>query len=494
MSNSEHSGLVQLDVSTSDTATEIFVIDGLFRLAQKGLGKLTAQLQPGIYKLRIRAGYAEQEDYVVLRDEPVLRSYSIRFSSPVPLRDTAEDDPRHIAAAERESQAIHVPHGTGSCIFLFARRWSSTAGNQGIFHGTHPAKGISLTNSNGTEVANMEAASVVDLTGNPWAACAVQVDPGLYRLSLRTPQGDRLEQTIVAAAARQTQVFLLQRTSGAGQEAQAALPDTSIILSSHWRFDAESPHLRLAELARLGLRNDRQVLSDAILDALLVGEFEDPMLGLFGAHRLLRQKHPEVLDLSQVVKKLRDLLGTQHPDVEALALLLGSGPTPYVFGAPPMLRKSWPLILEATVQNAALVPSGSLASRVANYLSVEEPWLLWSALRDEAQEAIMSEHLARIADILGRRIQGEMAVPEPQRHPWLDALAARILKIVQEFGWPLLKGRTLQLPTEIKLPTEAVRVLPPSMDEATMKTLVETLRIPRANVKALLDKMQGSPQ
>jgi len=114
MSSSEHSGLVRLEVSTSDAATEIFVIDGLFRPVEKGLGSLATQLKPGIYKLRIRAGYAEQEEIVVLRDEPVQKSYSIRFSSPAPLRDTAEKDLRHVEAAERESQAIHVAYGTGA--------------------------------------------------------------------------------------------------------------------------------------------------------------------------------------------------------------------------------------------------------------------------------------------------------------------------------------------------------------------------------------------
>jgi hypothetical protein len=202
MSNSEHSGLVRLDVNTSDPATEIFVIDGLFRPVEKGLGSLTTQLKPGIYKLKIRAGYAEQEEIVVLRDEPVQRIYSsIRFSSPVPLRDTAEEDPRHVEAAERESQAIHVAHGTGSCIFIFARRWGPAAVNQEIPRGTHPIKEVSLNDSNGREVANFETACVVDTTGNPWAACTLRVDPGSVPPPPADSRGDHLEQTIVAAPA-----------------------------------------------------------------------------------------------------------------------------------------------------------------------------------------------------------------------------------------------------------------------------------------------------
>ena len=440
MSNSEHSGLVRLDVSTSDAATEIFVIDGLFRLVEKGLGSLTAQLKPGIYKLKIRAGYAEQEDSVVLRDEPVQRSYSIRFSSPAPLRDTAEEDPRHAEAAERESRAIHVAHGTGSCIFIFARRWGPAAGNQEVQRGTHPAKGLSLNDSNGIEVANLETACVVDMAGNPWAACALKVDPGMYRLGQRTLQGDRLEQTIVAAPDLQTQVFLLHRTRGESEKVQADHPDAAIIYSSNWRFDASSPYLRLSELARLGLRNDRQVLSDTIIDELLHGKFEDPMLGLFGAHLLLRQKRPELAGLTEIVANLRRLLGPSHPDVEALALLPGAGPTSYVFSTPPMLQKSWSLVLEATVHNSALVPYGSLASRVANRLSSEAPWLLWSEPSDQAKEDSFSAALTSTADMLVRQMQSELAeVIQPQKAATYTEFANRVLTTAKDYVYRLIR-------------------------------------------------------
>jgi hypothetical protein len=504
MSNSEHSGhsgLVPLDVNTSDAATEIFVIDGLFRPVEKGLGSLTTQLKPGIYKLRIRAGYAEQEDIVVLRDEPVHRFYSIRFSSPAPLRDTAEEDPRHVEAAERESQAIHVAHGTGSCIFIFARRWGSAADNQEIPRGTHPARGLGLNDSNGIEVANLETTCVVDMTGNPWAACTVRVDPGLYRLGQRTLQGDRLEQTIVAAPTMQTQVFLLQRTRGEGVEAQSEPLDVAIIYSSRWRFDATSPYLRLSELARLGLRNDRQVLSDAILDDLLHGKFQDPMLGLFGAHLLLRQKRPELANLGEIVTNLRGLLGPSHPDVEALALLPGAGPTSYVFSTPPMLRKSWALVLEATVQNPALVPYGSLASRVANHLSSEAPWILWSEPSEQAKEDLILPALTKTMDMLVQRMRAKLAgviPPPPPPPPPFAEVANRVLTTVQDYVYRLIRkeGPRIQehIPDGAAAAEGAARIPQPLLNEEMMKTLVDTLRIPRANVEALLEKKKGGSQ
>jgi hypothetical protein len=501
MSNSEHSGLVRLDVSTSDAATEIFVIDGLFRLVGKGLGSLTAQLKPGIYKLKIRAGYAEQEDSLVLRDEPVRRSYSIRFSSPVPLRDTTEGDSRHIEAAERESQAIHVTRGTGSCIFIFARCWGPAAGNQEIPRGTNPARGLSLNDSNGIEMTNLETASVVDMTGNPWAACTLKVDPGLYRLGQRTLQGDHLEQTIVAAPALQTQIFLLRRPQGGGEEVRANLPDTAILSSSNWRFNASAPYLRLSELARLGLRNDRQVLSDAIMEELLHGKFQDPMLGLFGTHLLLRQKRPELAGMAEIVANLRRLLGPSHPDVEALALLPGAGSTSYVFSTPPMLRKSWALVLEATVQNPALVPYGSLASRVANHLSSEAPWLLWSEPSEQAKEDLISAALTNTVDMLVQRMRAELAgviPPPPPPPPPFAEVANRVLTTVQDYVYRLMRKEGPRIQEHISegaaAAEGAARILQPLLNEKMMKTLVDTIRIPRANVEALFEKKKGGSQ
>ena len=500
MSNSQHSQLVRLDVSTGDAATEIFVIDGLFRLVEKGLGSLSTQLKPGIYKLKIRAGYAEQEEIVVLREEPVHKFYSIHFSSPAPLRDTAEEDQRHVEAAERESRAIHVTHGRGSCIFLFARRWEPVARNQEISRHIHPAEGLGLNDSNGIEVANLETTCVGDMTGNPWAACTVRVDPGLYRLDQRTIQGHRLEQTIVAAPTMQTQVFLLYRTRGGGVEVQSEPSDVAIIYSPEWRFNAASPNLRLSELARLGLRNDRQVLSDAIIDDLLHGKFEDPMLGLFGAHLLLRRERPELANLTEIVRNLRGLLGPSHPDVEALALLPGACPTSYIFNIPPMLQKSWALVLEATVRNPALVPYGSLASRVANRLSSEAPWLLWSEPDEQAKDDLISPELTNNLGMLIKRMQAELAeVIQPQQAATVADLANRALKTAQDYVNRLIGKEAPRVLEHIPGGTETVetaaQILQPIvMNEKVMKTLVGTLRVPRANVEAMLEKIKGSGQ
>src|SRR5262249_21369119 len=145
-------------------------------------------------------------------------------------------------------------------------------------------------------------------------------------------------------------------------DGRADLPGAAILMVPWYRsFDPEDPTLRLVDLARLGLRGGRQVLSDEVMRDILDGKFRDPMLGLFGAHLLLlwqqqsagqrpRKASAEAPTLGRrptdgltlagvdeylhglygkgvafgtVVEDLRRLFGRgRHPDVEALALLL----------------------------------------------------------------------------------------------------------------------------------------------------------------------------
>src|SRR5262249_43973089 len=150
-------------------------------------------------------------------------------------------------------------------------------------------------------------------------------------------------------------------------------------------FHSNNPDLRLSDLARLGLVRERQVLSDELIYAVLFGKFRNPMLGLFGAHLLLlktesaEEKKDLAGHLPVIIGNLRGLFGPRHPDVGALALALGDPPAVTAFAVPPLLRRSWSMIVNATVARPDLVPAGSLSARVADRLLAYEPWLLWSA-------------------------------------------------------------------------------------------------------------------
>src|SRR5437867_7955330 len=116
----------QLTVSTADAATEIFLIDATYGLVEKGIGKKTFDVSPGVYKVRVRSGLAEAEELVIV--EPgigtVTKSFGpLAFSSPVPMPATARSHEYHVDAARRTSLQTHVNDGEGSSIFVFVRHW-----------------------------------------------------------------------------------------------------------------------------------------------------------------------------------------------------------------------------------------------------------------------------------------------------------------------------------------------------------------------------------
>ncbi len=244
-----------------------------------------------------------------------------------------------------------------------------------------PARGLELVDAQGQRVADFAQVGEGDWEDparDPIWVCNVEVNPGSYVLRLHTPEG-ALAQTIVAPEGWQVQVFLLREPGANGAPSSIDLPGSAIFLvREELGFEADSYDLRLIEVARLALTANRSAISRADLGQLLSGKFANPMLGLFGAHVLLMQPQPDLPLLRTVVRNLRGLLG-QHPDVEAIAIAIGDEEAAKVsFAVPPMLLRSWSLVVEHSLNTPTAVPRGSLASRVATRLFGAGPWLLWT--------------------------------------------------------------------------------------------------------------------
>src|SRR3954447_11944382 len=125
MSTSTDGDPVGLTVYAADEAKEIFIIDGQFRLVGRGLGRMHANLEPGIYKVKARAGLTTREQHVVLfpGQPQSVNLGPIPFTSPAPLSQTLKTHEYHMGAAQQLSGNIHVRAGEGSSIFVFARDW-----------------------------------------------------------------------------------------------------------------------------------------------------------------------------------------------------------------------------------------------------------------------------------------------------------------------------------------------------------------------------------
>jgi hypothetical protein len=379
-----------LTVKAEDDSAEVFIIDGRFKVVERGRSQMNVfSLTPGIYTVKVKVGTDSRSEHVVLLDKPETVKFArIEFPSAAPLVDTGRTHEYHIAASQNESKKVHVSIGSGSSIYVFVRDWRPTENSDTERKiNPRPQLGLQLLDSLGNVLVDIDKKSKFDPTRDPCAACNVQVNPGIYRLALHLKSGSVIEQTVVASSGWQTQVFMLQRNYGKDRSDRRADLSGASILMSKTGFRAADLDKRLVETARLGLIDTRQVLSETVINDILYGKFKNPMLGILGAHLLLLNKTVKMGLLRVVVTNLRRLLGNnQHPDVEALALRLGEK-TSFVFEQPPMLRRSWWHVVDATVDKKDLVPLNSTAAEAAERIWGEEPWLQWKTLPPARVEA-----------------------------------------------------------------------------------------------------------
>jgi hypothetical protein len=402
---------VAVDIQ-AEPATEIFLLDHQFQLRARGVGRVKASVAPGLYKVKYRAGSQIVETYEEMSaggGTVHLRAPDVPYASAAPLATSRTTHETHEGAASALSKTVHHRLGQGSEIFVFARAWTETVTGRRrtppVPRRHHPAMGLSLRGADGSLLIDIEKESKVELRDDPWAGCTIAVDPGAYRLRVETPRWGALELTLIATKEWQTQVFLLQDNYSDGK-APAFRPDlaeASVLLGRKGKgFDPRRGELRLAELARQSLANQRLVLSGEELKRLFTNKRSSPMLGIYGAHALLAQGSRR--EISGAVRELGSILG-DHPDVDALRLALSSRPSGKLsFSVPPMLASSWAIIVDKASSHPDLVPAGSLASRVATCLWGSGPWLIWLAdllagPSEQGRSASLADAIAQIATI-----------------------------------------------------------------------------------------------
>lgn len=365
----------RLTVQAPDPATEIFVVNGQFRRIASAMGSLSIDVPEGIYKIRFRSGSEQQDQLVDVsgeHEEVIVRGAPLNFKSAAPLSNTSSKGEFHLAIAADQSRKVHFHAGRGSQLFLFTRDLIADAASP-------PWEGVSLHNLDGERVADF--ANGICIPEKKYGALNMEVDPGTYRLRVETGKLGTIEMFLVAVPGWQTQIFLLATDFYVGKEhvRRAGLKKASVLMSHAGAgFNPGNDHVRLAELARQGLESGRNIMKSADLKRMLSEKFEDPMLGIYGAHLLLRARRPDHALLDIVAGNLTRMIGP-HPDVLALKLRKRgkSKKTPAIsFPSPPMLQNSWRLIVRQSLERVATVPPGSPAERFADNLLSSSPWLL----------------------------------------------------------------------------------------------------------------------
>ena len=271
----------------------------------------------------------------------------------------------------------------------------------------HPLQGMQLVDVAGRPLADFSQENRVQ--GNAEidraAVWEQEVPPGAYFLRQALAGGRHYEGAVIASPDWVTQVAIQRATPtdalGGGAADRMAVSDVAVFMRR--AGVRRTPDQDAAvEGARMALTQGRNLFADgrgAQLAELLLAEFADPIAGIIGGHLLLQAMDEAQADpvrteqFESAVINLRSLVGSDHPDVEALSLRCTNVNlrTTRPFVAPPMFRHSWQLITAASYQRPELVPA-ELWRRVHASLALGA-FFVWAT--DEPTRTAHADQLSR---------------------------------------------------------------------------------------------------
>ncbi|MCP3935204.1 MAG: hypothetical protein GY708_07515 [Actinomycetia bacterium] len=412
---------VMLRLEGQTAMTKITVTDADFNDVDlpTNAGTVEIPVTPGVYKVAFHDGDAVdiQLATVMPNDEKtvVTQEHPPRFTSSQPLT-SVEDDDSLLADTDQINQLIGaIDSTTGSARLLVfvrdlgdrqnayattptsdltsqtARKYRPSRAERGALNAANPMLGLSIHDATG-EPADAHVEIWADHRSG---GLGLALGPGVHRLRLVTEVGPVLEMPVTMIAGMRTEVFLLCRQYGRDPGNRRIDLDSATVCL-RWPDTPYEPGDRVRRLNELALSALRagQTLRGGQLDEILRDKFEDPMLGIYGAHLLLMQDDPdpEINELIETVITNTEvaLSGEPHPDLAAVALASGhSSEHDVTFLEPPSLTASWTAVIKASRTRHDLVPEGSLTDRVADRIGGGMPWLIWNGppeLDDDAAD------------------------------------------------------------------------------------------------------------
>ncbi len=406
--------LFKLDVVAGNPAAAISVMDYQFGRIFRATGELHELEMPGVYKVRVEFG----RDITMISDQVLLLDRNgwpgdvptpqLASPAPIPGSVSAHESlyARFEDAANRDIGDFRGPEPGQSAISVIASYWTEPDGAAptavGVAPPPHPMHDLQLVDAAGGPFPDLSQNCQVEWqpeVDQP-AVWEKKVPPGNYFLRQLLPDGRQYEGCITASPGWVTQIVVKRAAQvSAAADQSDAITDVAVFMRQPGRGHASSQDA-VIEGARLALTHDRNLFEEgrgAQLADLLLTEFTDPIAGIIGAHLLLRVRAEldpvQAKQFDSVVKKLRELVGPDHPDVEALSLRCTDAalPTSRPFTAPPMFRHSWRLIAQASYQRVELVPP-QLWQRVQASVAFGATFV-WAA--DEQTRAAHAAQLSR---------------------------------------------------------------------------------------------------
>ncbi len=355
-------------------------------------------LPEGLYTVRWEYAGGMKEKVVRLPQQQHLEvSFLLETAAPVPGAADTHEYYSHMNGTVSWNEATGEPLGSpneiDSRLHLLLRAHSREA-----YRGEDLAEGLRLLDENLNPLFELRDRSRLD-TQFGSLLCSLPAASGRYFLEFAGGPGKPPRLFPIHLFRHwQTRLFLFY---------QASQPDFASASLSLVRLDyndayegAREERFRVnaaLDMALDGLQNNRLELPREIERTLLYGKFDNPMMGLLGAHYLLQ--HPrgteeqELRDqnMTGIVLGNLNYLLPDSPDVAALrfktAIRFGFPMPDQPVGKLPLLRASLEALLEADSESVVAVEGGSLVEALAATLYYDSPWATFRPLEpDRAKE------------------------------------------------------------------------------------------------------------
>lgn len=393
-------------VTTRHDLFPVELRNGQLELIERGYGRLEREVAPALYVVRCEAGGPFQERLVKVEasqtrhvDFGEREIYMQPSPAPVPgtvARHEYYSDPADdLALIEKP----HVSLGHGARLVLFAVSLDYASGTVPFAPPIH-WHGVRLRRASGEVVLTIDEKTRVDEAPQfGRSAIVIDLDPGGYFLEwpARGEERRKVLQPLWLASPWITMLF----AGAVGKDPLPQRETVSIHMRSprpeglgeqDWRqrlLDLRPEQSRVngaAELALASLRTGRRQVGDDHLRLLLHRKFDNPMLGVLGAHLLLQEPEPDVWLFDEVLHNLGLLFGGETPDLIALEVLArqrfggnraSTNSPPETLDFPPMIRRGLVSLEEAAWQGGAAPKLRTRARLASLRLLSEAPWTVF---------------------------------------------------------------------------------------------------------------------
>lgn len=386
-------------IQAADGCSELYLVNDRFEVVASGVGRLFAQVSPGLYKVRQRIGDNERSQVVEVErsDGPMhVALAALSFASPIPLEGT-NTSREFQQEALGQTRTTAAGKGTGRISVLVRdSRWEMGGNNndRGEFLMGEVSR-LTLESLDGAFVKPLKQLGQVDIARGFFRA-SINVVPGHYVLTQSASEGLQHCLPLEVSAVWVPQVFLrISQQAGSTQPQALDLDHSSIVYASPGeRLYPGNRDLLLLEVVRKAFARRRTDIGAEFLQEILDGKYRNPMLGLIGSHLLLDSAEQDKARIKAVVDNTAALLGENFPDIIALRLRLADrtdtppAPSLPTVTSPPLLAASWAALTRQSGSDSSKRMAMGVARMFWFPCTVESTstWFVWTEARNARRQ------------------------------------------------------------------------------------------------------------